>query len=394
MGLDLPTNVSVQDFGASLVAIQKQLQSYLEANEEEVANARAKLKNVEALLATLPATTAKAGRKAASKATEKVSPAAIEIPSIPVAAKVGRKKKEAKVVAPKKAEAAPAKPAGRPGRRSSSITLRPAYQGCTLTEAIEQVLQERKGQYVNADGVVDALYGDLTEEVLKVAKERVTKNLSKGKIEGRWDRVPEQLGYYTLSLKDASASAAKSTTKTAAKATAKTVAKAPKAAKATAKTVAKAPKAVKATAKTAAKSTAKPAAKVAKAPKKTEAAPKVSKKTAKVAATKAPAATKTKAKPAAKAESGGRSGSIKLRSSYQGCTLTEAIEKVLQERKGEYVNADSVVKALYGDLSAEVFRVAKERVTKNLSKGKIENKWERVPEQLGYYTLSLAAIKA
>ncbi|MEE3717779.1 hypothetical protein V2H45_13640 [Tumidithrix elongata RA019] len=354
MGLDLPT--------ASLVAYQKQLQEFLEANEEKVSQARAQLQNVEALLASLPATVAKAGKKVAAK----VSAAVVELAPPPAPVKVSKKEAKA-AAAPKKAEAKAAKPAGKPGRRSSSITLRSAYQGSTLTEAIEKVLQERKGQYVNADGVVDALYGDLAEDVLKVAKERVTKNLSKGKIEGKWERVPEQLGYYTLSLKDASASAAKSTVKVA-----------------------------KTTAKAAAKTTAKA---TVKATKKVEAEPKVSKKAAKAA----PAPTAKKAAPAptakkaakapAKAESG-RSGSIKLRSSYQGSTLTEAIEKVLQERKGEYVNADSVVKALYGELTPDVFRVAKERVTKNLSKGKIEGKWERVPEQLGYYTLSLAAIKA
>ncbi|CAN1210696.1 HTH HARE-type domain-containing protein [Tumidithrix helvetica PCC 7403] len=352
MGLDLPT--------ASLVAYQKQLQDFLEANEEKVSQARAQLQNVEALLASLPATVAKAGKKVAAKVTAAV----VELAPPPAPVKVSKKEaKAAAAPAAKKAEPkVVTKPAGKPGRRSSSITLRSAYQGCTLTEAIEKVLQERKGQYVNADGVVDALYGDLTEEVLKVAKERVTKNLSKGKIEGKWERVPEQLGYYTLSLKDASASAAKSTAKTA---------------------------------KTAAKATAKTAAKVvAKVAKKVEAEPKAAKKAAKAPAKAAPAPTAKKAaKAPAKAESG-RSGSIKLRSSYQGSTLTEAIEKVLQERKGEYVNADSVVKALYGELTPDVFRVAKERVTKNLSKGKIEGKWERVPEQLGYYTLSLAAIKA
>jgi len=86
--------------------------------------------------------------------------------------------------------------------------------------------------------------------------------------------------------------------------------------------------------------------------------------------------------------------SLVMRPLYQGNTLTDAIEKVLQERKGEFVNADSVVKALYGDLSAENFRQAKDRVTKNLSKGKLDGKWERVPNQLGYYTLSMSAVKA
>jgi hypothetical protein len=157
----------------------------------------------------------------------------------------------------------------------------------------------------------------------------------------------------------------------------------------------KAAKAPKAAPKTAAK--AAPAPKAIKAPKATKAP--------KAVATKAPKATPVKAAPKAskKAEveskasqpkKSGRMSSLVMRPLYQGNTLTDAIEKVLQERKGEFVNADSVVKALYGDLSAENFRQAKDRVTKNLSKGKLDGKWERVPNQLGYYTLSMSAVKA
>jgi hypothetical protein len=219
--------------------------------------------------------------------------------------------------------------------------------------------------------------------VFRVAKERVTKNLSKGKGEDRWKRVPNQLGYYTLSLETLK-TVPISTIKRGRAASVKTEAPAPKAAKAP-----------KAAPKTAAK--AAPAPKAIKAPKATKAP--------KAVATKAPKATPVKAAPKAskKAEveskasqpkKSGRMSSLVMRPLYQGNTLTDAIEKVLQERKGEFVNADSVVKALYGDLSAENFRQAKDRVTKNLSKGKLDGKWERVPNQLGYYTLSMSAVKA
>jgi hypothetical protein len=271
------------------------------------------------------------------------------------------------------------------------LTTRPAYDGLTLTEAIEKILNERQGQAVNADDVVNILYGDLTETVFRVAKERVTKNLSKGKGEDRWKRVPNQLGYYTLSLETLK-TVPISTIKRGRAASVKTEAPAPKAAKAP-----------KAAPKTAAK--AAPAPKAIKAPKATKAPKAVATKAPKAVATKAPKATPVKAAPKAskKAEveskasqpkKSGRMSSLVMRPLYQGNTLTDAIEKVLQERKGEFVNADSVVKALYGDLSAENFRQAKDRVTKNLSKGKLDGKWERVPNQLGYYTLSMSAVKA
>jgi hypothetical protein len=48
---------------------------------------------------------------------------------------------------------------------------------------------------------------------------------------------------------------------------------------------------------------------------------------------------------------------------------------------------------LYGALSDDQYRVAKDRGTKSLSKGKIDDKWDRVPSQLGFYTLSVASLK-
>ncbi|AFY75309.1 hypothetical protein Syn7502_03460 [Synechococcus sp. PCC 7502] len=78
---------------------------------------------------------------------------------------------------------------------------------------------------------------------------------------------------------------------------------------------------------------------------------------------------------------------------YQGLTLLTAIAQVLKNHEGEKVNADTVVKELHGDLSTDKFRIAKERVTKNLSKGKIENKWDSVPDQTGLYTFSLSKLK-
>jgi hypothetical protein len=383
MTIDLPVSLQPEGFGASLQALQSHLQGFLSEYEEKVAQARAQLAHVEALLGTLPAEAPKTrGRK-----KETVSVAAVPVIAVvPLAPTRGRKPKA--VIA---TEAAPvatpaAKGRGR-GHRRGSLTTRPAYEGLTLTEAIEKILQERQGQAVNADDVVNILYGELTETVFRVAKERVTKNLSKGKGEDRWNRVPNQLGYYTISL-DTLKTIPTSTIKRGRAASVKTEApakatkavapkvKAPKATKAVAAPKVKAPKVTKAVAPKvkapkATKAVAAPKAKVSKAAQKAE-----------VAETKAPS------------KKSGRSSSLIMRPLYQGNTLTDAIEKVLQERKGEFVNADSVVKALYGDLSVENFRQAKDRVTKNLSKGKLDGKWERVPNQLGYYTLSMSAVKA
>jgi outer membrane biosynthesis protein TonB len=376
MTIDLPVTLQPDGFGATLQALHSSLQGFLSEYEDKVAQARAQLAHVEALLGTLPAETPKT--KAKKKEVVAVAPvvAPVVIAEVPPAPTKGRKPKAAA-----KPEVAPAAKGRGRGHRRGSLTTRPAYDGLTLTEAIEKILNERQGQAVNADDVVNILYGDLTETVFRVAKERVTKNLSKGKGEDRWKRVPNQLGYYTLSLETLK-TVPTSTIKRGRAASVKTEAPAPKAAKA--------PKAAP-----------KSAAKAAPAPKATKAT-----KAPKAVATKAPKATPVKADPKAskKAEAesskasqpkkSGRMSSLVMRPLYQCNTLTDAIEKVLQERKGEFVNADSVVKALYGDLSAENFRQAKDRVTKNLSKGKLDGKWERVPNQLGYYTLSMSAVKA
>ncbi len=380
MTIDLPVSLQPDGFGASLQALQTHLQGFLSEYEDKVAHARAQLAHVEALLGSLPAEAPKV--KAKKKEVVAVAPvvAAPVIAEVPPAPTKGRKPK-----AIDKPEAAPAatpaaKGRGR-GHRRGSLTTRPAYEGLTLTEAIEKILNERQGQAVNADDVVNILYGDLTETVFRVAKERVTKNLSKGKGENRWKRVPNQLGYYTLSLETLK-TVPISTIKRGRAASVKAEVPATKAPK-----TPKAPKAPKAAAKVApapkaSKTTKAPKATKAVAPKAPKVAPKASKK-AEAEAARAPQPKKS-----------GRMSSLVMRPLYQGNTLTDAIEKVLQERKGEFVNADSVVKALYGDLSVENFRQAKDRVTKNLSKGKLDGKWERVPNQLGYYTLSMSAVKA
>jgi hypothetical protein len=102
--------------------------------------------------------------------------------------------------------------------------------------------------------------------------------------------------------------------------------------------------------------------------------------------------------PRAKKAKSGRSSTkpselLPLRPAYQGLTLLLAIAQVLKGHEGQKVNADTVVKELHGDLSPDLFRVAKERVTKNLSKGKIEKLWDSVPEQTGLYTISLSKFK-
>jgi hypothetical protein len=194
---------------------------------------------------------------------------------------------------------------------------------------------------LDADTISRLLYGELTGEQAALAKERVTKNLSKGKIDGLWQRVPNQVGYYTLSLADIKEDIA---------------------------------------------SLNLPKKKRGGRTKKllTADQPKVTRRTKSV----------KEAKVGAPRRQRNSLRNLKMRSPYQGSTMMDAISKVLKEREGEFVNADLVVKTLYGELPSDIFRIVKDRVTKSLSKGKIDGLWERVPEQTGYYTLSMAAVRA
>ena len=354
----------------TLQGLRQQLKNFLAEYEGSVAQAREQLTHLDALLTILPTGTPVAtpeaapapvvkplrGRAAAKAKAEAAAAEAAATAAIKVKGKPGRKP-AAKVVAP-----APAVGTGRGHRRSSLPTL-PAYAGLTLTKAISRILTEHKGKCLSADDVVYLLYGDEAEKFFAVAKDRVTKNLSKGKIDQLWDRVPGQLGYYTLSLAQVSATELAN------------------------------PKPIPRKGRQ--KKEAAAATEVAPVTKQKE--PKVKEKPAKVGRGRYPRKPKAETPAAAPTPAlprrAGRSSSLAMRGPYQGNTLTEAIAKILQERKGEFVTADSIVKALYGDLSNETFRLAKDRVTKNLSKGKLDGLWERVPHQLGYYTLSMAAVK-
>jgi hypothetical protein len=156
-----------------------------------------------------------------------------------------------------------------------------------------------------------------------------------------------------------------------------------------AEVLAKAPSASAKTVKPA--KTAKPAAKAAKMAAITK-APVGRGKRAGIAVA-APAkveATKVHAKDKSKS---GRNGKLRMKDSYQGKTMLDAIGMVLRANVGKAVSADNVVNSLYGALSDDQFRVAKDRVTKSLSKGKIDAMWDRVPNQLGVYTISAGSLK-
>jgi hypothetical protein len=83
--------------------------------------------------------------------------------------------------------------------RSMNIPFVPKLEGMKLGDAIFTVLQETPNTVSHTDYIVRAIYGELEGNTLRTAKDRVTKELSRGYILGRWYRLPDTPGYYTIS---------------------------------------------------------------------------------------------------------------------------------------------------------------------------------------------------
>ena len=68
-----------------------------------------------------------------------------------------------------------------------------------LGDAILNVLQESPDSVYQTDYIVRSVYGELEGNLLRTAKDRVTKELSRGYKMGRWYRLADTPGYYTVS---------------------------------------------------------------------------------------------------------------------------------------------------------------------------------------------------
>jgi hypothetical protein len=174
----------------TLESLQFYYQTIATDYENNAKQARAQLDHVEALLR---ASSRSAQASFKPQARVAAAPAALLTAKAPTP--VQRESKPAatapRVSSPSKREA--------PARRGSAPRFLKAYQSKTMLDAIGQVLLEQRGASVSIEDVVQSLYGDLKPSLYKVAKDRVTKGLSKGKVNGMWDKVSGQQGYYTMS---------------------------------------------------------------------------------------------------------------------------------------------------------------------------------------------------
>lgn len=66
---------------------------------------------------------------------------------------------------------------------------------------MKKLLQENISSILYTDYITRSLYGNLDSQSVNVEKQRLYATLSKGVARGLWDKVPDQLGCYTIDLK-------------------------------------------------------------------------------------------------------------------------------------------------------------------------------------------------
>jgi len=132
-------------------------------------------------------------------AKTKAEPVVLEKPKKAPRKASSKPDKPAKSVAPKVAPkvAATAK-ASTKVKPSDLLGLRAKYQGKTIIVAIGEALESRKGENVSTADLVTEIHGPLSPDLFKLAKDRLGKSLSKGKVDGLWYTVPGKIGYYTF----------------------------------------------------------------------------------------------------------------------------------------------------------------------------------------------------
>ena len=83
-------------------------------------------------------------------------------------------------------------------------------------------------------------------------------------------------------------------------------------------------------------------------------------------------------------------GSVPLQTEYAHLTLEQAINRVLEESRGEVVHVDYLVRELYGSLSDSELERAKIKVEAALWQGKLRGDWDAYPDSPECYTIDLS----
>ena len=69
-----------------------------------------------------------------------------------------------------------------------------------LIDALTSFFRYNPGKVFSVAEVITGLYGDINPEEFREVKSKVLNELSRGYRIGRFDRIPEKVGFYTLDL--------------------------------------------------------------------------------------------------------------------------------------------------------------------------------------------------
>ena len=91
---------------------------------------------------------------------------------------------------------AKAKPTTAPAKSRRSLEVLPAYRGMSKREAIAQILEQRSGEVLHHDIIIQTLYGDLSLQDLKDERVRIKTALLTGVKDGKWQKAFEPSSYF------------------------------------------------------------------------------------------------------------------------------------------------------------------------------------------------------
>ena len=306
-----------QHFVESLIALRDHYQALLEEHDRQAVNLREQLTHVNALLVDqLVLSHNQQPVSIHALINQHQTPAltgAVDIASDESPKDLGAESTQP--TSPAQSAIVQSEPAQRtsPSRRSQlggKTPMLPKFQQLTKLQAVENLLSENSGTIVHIDYIIRTLYGELKQDVFKGERQRMYQTLSEGTKKHLWEKVPEQVGCYTIDLKLV--------------------------------------------------------------------APEL------VSSIEYPPHQGGTQEP----QSTGKSSSRML-PPYQHLTLIDAVEAIVRENTGKILTIDFVTGALYGELSGKALTEAKARIGGALWSGVHQNRWQRVPNQMGRYTLDL-----
>jgi hypothetical protein len=82
--------------------------------------------------------------------------------------------------------------------RAKTVPMLKAYEGQFLIDALTSLFEQNPGKVFSVAEVVAGIYGEINSQQVREIKNKILNELSRGYRTGRFSRVPNQVGFYTL----------------------------------------------------------------------------------------------------------------------------------------------------------------------------------------------------